>query len=66
MEYADPKKVKEKLDSVGCGFCLAKWTQVCPFRFRFNPVVYHVRAPTIPEEVKKNPNVLHNTRFKKR
>ena len=28
MEYADPKKVKEKLDSVGCGFCLAKWTQV--------------------------------------
>ena len=22
------QNVKDKLDSVGCGFCLAKWTQV--------------------------------------
>jgi len=28
MELTDPKKVKEKLNQVGCGFCLAKWTQV--------------------------------------
>ena len=24
----DPIIVKTKLDNVGCGFCLAKWTQV--------------------------------------
>ena len=22
------KQVKKELDSIGCGFCLAKWTQV--------------------------------------
>ena len=67
MEYADPKKVKEKLDSVGCGFCLAKWTQVTiHLGSGLNHSCHHVRAHTIPvEEVKKNPNVLHNTRFKK-
>jgi hypothetical protein len=24
----NPTEVKKKLDGVGCGFCLAKWTQV--------------------------------------
>ena len=24
----NPEEVKKKLDEVGCGFCLAKWTQV--------------------------------------
>ena len=28
MIKGEPIEVKEKLDKVGCGFCLAKWTQV--------------------------------------
>ena len=28
FEWQKPDYVLEKLNSVGCGFCLAKWTQV--------------------------------------
>ena len=66
-ELVDPKKVKEKLDQVGCGFCLAKWTQVTiHLGSGINHSCHHVKAHTIPvEEVKIDPQVLHNTGFKK-
>ena len=67
MLKGEPIEVKEKLDKVGCGFCLAKWTQVTiHLGSGFNHSCHHVKAHKIDlEELKKNPNVLHNTGFKK-
>jgi len=67
MELTDPKKVKEKLNQVGCGFCLAKWTQVTiHLGSGLNHSCHHVKAHTIPiNEVEENPQLLHNTMFKK-
>jgi organic radical activating enzyme len=63
----DPIIVKDKLDSVGCGFCLAKWTQVTiHLGSGINHSCHHVKAHKIDlEELKNNPNALHNTGFKK-
>ena len=60
--------VKNKLDSVGCGFCLAKWTQVTiHLHLGRNHSCHHPDTHPIPvSEVKKNPSALHNTMFKKR
>ena len=62
-----PEKVKEKLNQVGPGFCLAKWTQVTiHLGSGINHSCHHVKAHAIPlKELKDNPNVLHNTQFKK-
>ena len=64
MEY---KEVKEKLDSKGCGFCLAKWTQVTMHLDKGLTHSCHHPAPhKVPlSEIKRNPSALHNTRFKK-
>lgn len=58
---------KEKLNSVGCGFCLAKWTQVTMhLQTGFNHSCHHPSVHKIPlSEVEQNPKALHNTRFKK-
>ena len=61
------KPVKEELDSIGCGMCLAKWTQVT---IHLGPGLthscHHVGAHKIPlDELKNNPNALHNTIQKK-
>ena len=61
------KPVKEELDSIGCGMCLAKWTQVT---IHLGPGIthscHHVGAHKIPlNELKNNPNALHNTIEKK-
>lgn len=61
------KKMKDLLDSKGCGFCLAKWTQVT---MHLGPGIthscHHVKAHKIPlEELKDNPSALHNTSYKK-
>jgi organic radical activating enzyme len=58
---------KSKLDSVGCGFCLAKWTQVTMHLHNGMTHSCHHPAPhKIPlDEIKTNPTALHNTRFKK-
>ena len=61
------KPVKEELDSIGCGMCLAKWTQVT---IHLGPGIthscHHVGAHKIPlDELKNNPNALHNTIEKK-
>lgn len=60
-------EVKEKLDGVGCGFCLAKWTQVT--MHLHNGMTHSCHHPVphkVPlEELKNNPKALHNTLFKK-
>jgi hypothetical protein len=58
---------KEKLNSIGCGFCLAKWTQVTMhLQTGFNHSCHHPSVHKIPiEEINRNPKALHNTVFKK-
>lgn len=60
-------EVKNKLENVGCGFCLAKWTQVTIHLLNGTTHSCHHPIPhKIPlEELKNNPNALHNTSFKK-
>ena len=63
----DHALVKQRLDKVGCGFCLAKWTQVTiHLGSGINHSCHHVKAHHIPlDELANNPNALHNTGFKK-
>ena len=62
------KDVKNKLDNVGCGFCLAKWSQVTMHLHNGLTHSCHHPAPhKIPlREIQHNPTALHNTRHKKR
>ena len=61
------QNVKNKLDNIGCGFCLAKWTQVT--MHLHNGLTHSCHHPTphkIPlSEIKNNPSALHNTKHKK-
>ena len=59
--------VKQKLDGVGCGFCLAKWTQVTMHLHNGTTHSCHHPEPHKIglEEIKRNPTALHNTNFKK-
>ena len=59
--------VKKKLDSVGCGFCLAKWTQVTIHLHNgMTHSCHHPMPHKIPlSEIAENPSALHNTRYKK-
>ena len=61
------KEVKEKLDNVGCGMCLAKWTQVTlQLQSGHNHSCHHPPTHKISEkEIKRNPSALHNRRYKK-
>lgn len=61
------KGVKAKLDAVGKGFCLAKWTNVT---LHLQPGASHsCHHPTEHkisiDEIAKDPSALHNTRQKK-
>ena len=64
---ASNKDIKEQLDSVGCGFCLAKWTQVTIHLH--NGMTHSCHHPTPHkislEELARNPTALHNTKHKK-
>ena len=62
--YTDTYK---KLNAVGCGFCLAKWTQVTMhLQLGHTHSCHHPATHPIPvKELKRNPTALHNTRFKK-
>jgi len=62
-----PAEVKKKLDKVGCGFCLAKWTQVTMhLGTGMTHSCHHPSPHKIPlAELERNPSALHNTRFKK-
>lgn len=61
-------KTRDKLNGVGCGFCLAKWTQVT--MHLHNGMTHSCHHPTthkIPlTEIANDPKALHNTNFKKR
>ena len=58
---------KEKLNSVGKGMCLAKWTQVTlQLQTGHNHSCHHPVTHKISEmEITQNPSALHNTSFKK-
>lgn len=61
------KEVKEKLDKVGSGMCLAKWTQgTTHLGTGMTHSCHHPSPHKIPlKELKRNPSALHNTSFKK-
>jgi organic radical activating enzyme len=61
------KDTKELLDGVGCGFCLAKWTQVTMhLGIGLTHSCHHPAQHKIPiAEIKRDPSALHNTRYKK-
>ena len=63
----NPGEVKKKLDGVGCGFCLAKWTQVTMhLGTGMTHSCHHPSPHKIPlAELKRNPSALHNTKHKK-
>ena len=67
FEWQEPDQVLETLNSVGCGFCLAKWTQVTMhLGSGLTQSCHHVKAhPIDVNDLATNPNVLHNTGFKK-
>lgn len=61
------EKTRESLNSVGCGFCLAKWTQVTlHLQMGQTHSCHHPSPHFIPiEELRDNPSALHNTNHKK-
>jgi organic radical activating enzyme len=61
-------ELKNKLDKVGCGFCLAKWSQVTMhLGTGMTHSCHHPSPHKIPiSEIERNPSALHNTSFKKR
>jgi len=61
------ENTRNKLNMVGCGFCLAKWTQVTMHLHNGTThSCHHPKPHKIPlEEVLANPTALHNTKFKK-
>ena len=60
-------KINQKINKVGPGFCLAKWTQVTiHLQTGRTHSCHHPTTHKIPlSEIKRNPSALHNTRFKK-
>ncbi len=60
-------ETKIKLDSVGCGFCLAKWTQVTMHLHNGMTHSCHHPAPhkVSVTEIQRNPTALHNSNTKK-
>jgi organic radical activating enzyme len=61
------EKTRNKLNKVGCGMCLAKWTQVTMHLHNgMTHSCHHPTAHKIPlEEIALNPTALHNTLHKK-
>jgi hypothetical protein len=59
--------VKDELNKIGNGMCLAKWTQVTlQLQSGHNHSCHHPRTHKISEiEIARNPSALHNTRYKK-
>ena len=60
-------ETKKKLDDIGPGMCLAKWTQVTlHMQTGHNHSCHHPRTHKIDvKEIQRNPSALHNTRYKK-
>lgn len=61
-------QTKRDLDSVGCGFCLAKWTQVTMHLHNGTTHSCHHPAPHKIglREISKNYTALHNSKIKKK
>ncbi len=61
------EQMREKLDGIGPGFCLAKWTQLTlNLQNGTAHSCHHPPVHKIPvEELKDNPSALHNTKHKK-
>jgi len=59
--------IKDKLDVVGKGFCLAKWTQVTMHLHNGTTHSCHHPEPHKIglEEINRNPSALHNSKIKK-
>lgn len=59
--------VKDELNNIGPGMCLAKWTQVTlQLQNGHNHSCHHPKTHTIStSEIARNPSALHNTRYKK-
>ena len=59
--------VQKELDNVGCGFCLAKWTQVTMHLHNGTTHSCHHPEPhkVSLEELSRNPTALHNSKVKK-
>jgi len=59
---------RDTLNETGCGFCLAKWTQVTIHLQNGETHSCHHPVPhKIPLlELRRNPSALHNTKHKKR
>lgn len=59
--------MKDRLDNVGSGFCLAKWTQVTMHLHNGTTHSCHHPSPHKVglEEIKRNPTALHNSKIKK-
>ncbi len=66
-KMTDYSITKDKLDSVGCGFCLAKWTQVTMHLHNGTTHSCHHPEPhkVSLEEISRNPTALHNSKHKK-
>ena len=58
---------RNKLNKIGSGMCLAKWTQTTiHLQIGRTHSCHHPDTHTIPlDELEKNPSALHNTNFKK-
>lgn len=67
MMINDLNEIKKELNNIGCGMCLAKWTQVTMHLHNgMTHSCHHPSPHKIPlEEIKRNPTALHNTNFKK-
>jgi len=67
IKQANPTEMKQRLNAVGPGFCLAKWTQLTlnlqngTAHSCHHPPVHQVPA----DEIKLDPSSLHNSIFKK-
>lgn len=63
----DPKHMKDKLNAIGPGFCLAKWTQLT-LNLQ-NGTAHSCHHPPVHkidiDELRNNPSALHNTSHKK-
>jgi len=60
--------VRDNLNKIGTGMCLAKWTQVTMhLQLGHTHSCHHPKTHAIsPSEIKRNPSALHNTMYKKR
>ena len=68
MELDKTELARRELNKVGCGFCLAKWTQTTiHLHLGRTHSCHHPDTHIIPlSEIKRNPSALHNTSHKKK